>query len=47
MASFTKIGSKWRAHVYKNGQRRSKVFDLKKDAKDWADEQEPALKAST
>jgi integrase len=36
MASITKHGDKWRAHVYRNGMRQTKVFDTQREAKLWA-----------
>lgn len=36
MASITKHGDKWRAHVYRHGMRQTKVFDTQREAKLWA-----------
>lgn len=36
MASISKHGQGWRAQVARKGQRRSKVFQTKQEAKDWA-----------
>ena len=40
MASIRKYGDKWRAEVYRNGQRASKVLRTKRAAQDWASRQE-------
>lgn len=45
MASFTPHGDGWRAHVYKNGQRRTKVFPKKAQAVKWARDMESELEA--
>lgn len=47
MASFTKHGTGWRAHVYVDGQRRSKVFETRRAALAWAAETERQLAAAT
>lgn len=36
MASITRHGERWRAHVYRNGMRQTKVFDTQREAKLWA-----------
>lgn len=36
MASFQKHGKGWRAFVFRQGKRQSKVFDTKREAQDWA-----------
>src|SRR6185437_14353605 len=36
MASFTQHNGGWRAHVYVNGQRQTKVFRTQREAKSWA-----------
>jgi integrase len=36
MASFTKHGDGWRAHVYVHGKRQTKVFRTQREAKSWA-----------
>jgi integrase len=36
MASITRHKDRWRAHVFKNGTRRTKVFDTKREAQAWA-----------
>lgn len=36
MSSIQKHGEKWRAQVYKNGVRKSAVFEQKRQAQDWA-----------
>jgi len=46
MSSLVKHGTGWRAHVYVAGQRRTKVFDKRKDAQAWAVAQERELSAS-
>lgn len=43
MASFTKHAGRWRAHVYCNGQRASKIFDTKPEARAWAIKKEAEL----
>lgn len=43
MASITKHGSGWRAQVYSNGLRKSKVFDKQADARAWGRETERRL----
>lgn len=43
MATFTKVKTGWRVQVYKNGQRPSKVFATKAEAKFWAAETELEL----
>ncbi len=43
MASITKYGDGWRAFVYRNGERHSKVFDKKADARAWALQKESDL----
>ena len=43
MASIVKYGDGWRAHIYKNGQRVSKSFEKKADARAWALEKEAEL----
>lgn len=45
MASIIKHKSGWRAHVALNGIRRSKVFERKQDAKDWAAREEYLIRA--
>lgn len=49
MASITRHEDRWRAHVYKHGQRATKVFDTKREAQSWALKKElefDALKGS-
>ena len=36
MPSITKHGKQWRAHVYKHGIRKTKVFEVKREALAWA-----------
>ena len=36
MASITRYKDKWRAHIFKAGERTSKVFPTKREAQDWA-----------
>jgi len=43
MASITKHGDRWRAHVYVNGTRATKVFDKKRDAQAWGFKREAEL----
>lgn len=45
MASIRKHGKKWRAEVYRHGQRRSKVLDTKAQAMAWAVDAERELNA--
>lgn len=45
MASITRHGEKWRAHVYRNGMRQTKVFDTQREAKLWAAKTELKLNA--
>lgn len=45
MASFTKQGKMWRAHVYCHGQRKSKVCPTLKDAEAWAEFTERTIKS--
>lgn len=40
MASIRKHRDKWRAEVFRNGRRASKVFRTKREAQDWAARQE-------
>lgn len=40
MASIRKHGEKWRAEVFRNGKRSSKVLRTKREAQDWAARQE-------
>lgn len=40
MASIRKHGDKWRAEVFRNGKRASKVLRTKREAQDWAARQE-------
>lgn len=45
MATFIKRGSKWRAEIRRKGHpSQSATFETKRDAKDWADEQERKLR---
>lgn len=44
MASFRKVKSGWRAEVYVNGKRASRVLDTKAQARTWANEKERELK---
>lgn len=46
MASITKYGEGWRAFVYRNGERYTKVFDKKAEARQWALEKESELDKS-
>lgn len=46
MASIRKHGTGWRAQVYRNGIRRSKVFPSKRAAQDWASRQEYLIENS-
>jgi integrase len=43
MASITKHGDKWRAHVYVNGMRKTKVFATQREAKTWGSKTELKL----
>lgn len=43
MATITKSGKKWRAQICVNGQRESKSFEMKSEAKDWAARREIEL----
>ncbi|PPB79801.1 phage integrase family protein [Albidovulum inexpectatum] len=36
MASIRRLGEKWRAEVYRKGQRKSKVFPTRREAREWA-----------
>jgi integrase len=45
MASFTRQGEGWRAHVYVTGKRKTKVFRTQREAKAWAASIEIALRA--
>ena len=45
MASFYQLRGKWRAQVYKNGVRRSKLFDRKGEAQAWAAQVEREISA--
>lgn len=45
MASITRHQDRWRAHVYKHGQRATKVFDTKREAQAWAIRKEQELDA--
>lgn len=47
MASIAKTGTGWRAQLYVNGQRDSKVCDTKREAQQWAAEREAVLRAVT
>lgn len=38
MATYRKVGARWRAEVAKSGVRKSKVFDTKSEARRWADQ---------
>lgn len=44
MASFTKRGKRWTAQVRLNGQSKSKTFDTKIEARNWAHEQEAVIR---
>lgn len=44
MASFTRQGDGWRAHVYVKGQRDTKVFRTQREAKAWASAREIELR---
>lgn len=44
MASIQKLGKRWRAQVAIKGQRRSKVFATRQEARDWAAETEIRLR---
>lgn len=46
MASLTKHKDGWRAHVYVDGQRATKVFEKRRDAQAWAVQRERELGAS-
>lgn len=46
MASITKYGEGWRAFVYRNGERYTKVFSKKAEARQWALEKESELDKS-
>ncbi|MBB5509610.1 tyrosine-type recombinase/integrase [Paraburkholderia atlantica] len=45
MASFTRHGDGWRAHVFVKGQRDTKVFRTQREAKAWAATRETELRA--
>jgi len=47
MASITRYKDKWRAHVFKNGTRTSKLFETKKDAQAWALREEVRIESAT
>lgn len=47
MASITKYGDGWRAYVYRHGERYTKTFDKKADARAWALEKESELDRET
>ncbi|WP_407496784.1 tyrosine-type recombinase/integrase [Pseudooceanicola sp. MF1-13] len=43
MATISKHGDRWRAQIQRRGVRKSKIFALKREAQDWANEQEAAI----
>lgn len=45
MASIRKHGDKWRAEVFRNGKRASKVLRTKREAQEWASRQEYLIEA--
>lgn len=45
MASITRYKDKWRAQIFKHGQRVSKVFATKREAQDWALKTEVVIEA--
>lgn len=45
MASITRHNDKWRAHVFRHGHRKTKVFDTKREAQAWALRKEDELDA--
>lgn len=45
MASITRHEDRWRAHIYRHGQRATKVFDTKREAQAWAIRKEQELDA--
>lgn len=47
MASITRSGTGWRAQVYSKGQRASKIFARRQEARDWAADMEAQLRTST
>lgn len=46
MASIRRHGDKWRAEIFRNGQRASKVHRTKREAQDWAARQEYLIDTS-
>lgn len=47
MASFVRFKDKWRAHVFTNGRRESRVFRTLNQAKSWAVRRQSDLKRSS
>ena len=45
MASIQQVGEKWRAQVARKGQRRSAVWDTRREAEKWAERVEREIDA--